>query len=141
MFLVTRGAPRRNQGRQGEEGVDIEACKLTFTHTYVSLHETREQVCKQTRTRTHTALPPSNPSDVACSISVRRRQTRANGHTVETGHDGVLTVVPRIVIGTPDGGKTRHRGGKGGGLGLKIQREEKEGKTGGEKEGEVHEDR
>lgn len=38
-----------------------------------------------------------------------RRQTRANGHTVETGHDGVFTAVPRIVIGTPDGGKTTHR--------------------------------
>lgn len=61
--------------------------------------------------------PPSNPSNVACSISVGRRQTRANGHTVEFGDDGVLTAVPRIVIGTPDGGKTRHRGG-----GLKIQR-------------------
>lgn len=63
----------------------------------------------QTHTHTHT-LPPFNPSNVACSISVGKRQTRANGHTVEIGHDGVLTAVPRIVIGTPDGGKTRHRG-------------------------------
>lgn len=61
-------------------------------------------------TNTHTLLSPSNPYNVACRTSVGRRQTRVNGHTVETGHDGVLTAVPRIVIGTPDGGKTRHGG-------------------------------
>ncbi len=120
------------RGRGGHRG--MQTYIHTHAHTHVNLHETQEQVCKHTYTYTHThthihtnththkhtntALPPSNPSDVACSISVRKRQTRANGHTVETGHDGVLTVVPRIVIGTPDGGKTRHRGGgKGGGEG------------------------
>lgn len=103
--LLACGAPKRKQGRQGGEGADTEACKLTLAQAHA-------------RTHTHSGTcPPSNPSDVACSISVGRRQTRANGHTVEFGDDGVLTAVPRIVIGTPDGGKTRHRGG-----GLKIQR-------------------
>lgn len=74
-----------------------------------------------------------NPSKVACSISVRRRQTRANGRTVETGHDGVLTAVPRIVIGTPDGAKTGHRGRRVGWGGVRdtgrrgeIEEEEEE---------------
>lgn len=73
-------------------------------------------------THTHTLTPPHahssphpNPFIVACPTSVRRRQTRANGRTVETGHDGVLTAVPRIVIGTPDGGKTGHQVGEGAG--------------------------
>lgn len=73
-------------------------------------HGDMQTLTHSTHTHKHRAITPSDPSDVACSISVRRRQTRANGHTVETGHDGVLTAVPRIVIGTPDGGKTRQRG-------------------------------
>lgn len=120
---LTRGAPRKNQRRQGQKGVDTEACK-SHTHT------------RWTHTNTHRALPPFNPSNVSCSISVRRRQTRANGHTVEICHDGVLTAVPRIVIGTPDGGKTRH---KGWGLGTGVK--DIEGRKGGQTEGKTEQEK
>lgn len=41
-FLATRGAPQRNQGRQGEEGVDTEASQLSHIHTYCRLTHVRE---------------------------------------------------------------------------------------------------
>jgi len=46
LFLVTRGAPQRNQGRQGKEGVDIvmQTHTLIHTDTYINLHETEKQL-------------------------------------------------------------------------------------------------
>lgn len=114
---LDRWAPKIKQGRQGdgqEEGKTLRHAR-THAHTRACPHTPSIQAPSDVACSSSSSSGGSSSISVGGGVGGRRRQTGVDGHTVEFGDDGVLTAVPRIVIGTPDGGKTRHRGGEGWG--------------------------
>lgn len=103
---------QRNTETENHRGTMRERKTRGRTQAHVLIKNTHVH-----KTQTHSVRPLR--STVACS-STAETDNNGNGHTVETGHDGVLTAVPRVVVRTPEGNGTNTERGRGGGRGLET---------------------